>query len=185
VLRDQLRDLGDAYIIFEYELPRTSHRPHIGEDYQQNRLRAGIGHSGFVFRCLANCVRTGSAMHVNLGAESPAAHSVVHCIRMGHLDELERQVISFMAEALDMAPGQISLDSRLAEDLGMNEPQALELLPWFARRFNIDLSNLWPAWDRHFDQKSHVDQSVSEKTVAFTVQDLVDAANTGTWIRPD
>jgi hypothetical protein len=104
---------------------------------------------------------------------------------MRQFDDLEQQVISFTAEALNKVPDQISLDSRLAEDLGMNESQALELLRWFARRFNIDLSNLWAEWDGRFDQKNPANRDGSEKMVPFTVRDLVDAAKTGTWLRPN
>ncbi len=65
-------------------------------------------------------------------------------------ETLEQQVLSFTATRLGVRRSKVTNSARLAQDLGMEGEDAVELFRDFGQRFNVDLHGLYANWERHF-----------------------------------
>ena len=54
--------------------------------------------------------------------------------------QTEEEVISFIREWLGCSEKNLSLDTRIGQDLGVDGDDAIELLEEYSRRFSVDLS---------------------------------------------
>ena len=98
-------------------------------------------------------------------------------------------VLAFVAESTGVAPGQVTLSSRLAQDLGLDGDDAVEFMEAFKSHFGVDLSAF--EFRRHFGPEAAfsplhwlfwlVVPSRRPHLTPITVQNLCDAAETKRW----
>ena len=63
---------------------------------------------------------------------------------------MEERVLGFIADEIGVKRGKISLQLRVAQDLGADGDDAVELFEKFAVSFSVDLGELYARWDQHF-----------------------------------
>ena len=102
---------------------------------------------------------------------------------------IEHKIIEFVARETGFKVQDITLESDLCKDLGIDGDDATELITKFGREFNVDMSNfnskkhfgpegafvpflvLFPSW-----WKSR------RKLKPITISDLIKAAESGAWV---
>lgn len=96
-------------------------------------------------------------------------------------EDTEVAIIQLVAHHTGVASNKISVRTRLGEDLGIDGDDATELLSDIASRFGVDFSRL--RFDRHFGPEGSSFPPAITKTRSYPllVQDLVDAAKSGTF----
>ena len=66
------------------------------------------------------------------------------------MTELEEQIVNFIVQQTSIKAKNVHLDSRLAQDIGMEGDDAGEFFGRFHEQFHVDLSVLEIHWDQHF-----------------------------------
>jgi acyl carrier protein len=66
------------------------------------------------------------------------------------MTDIEQTILRFVAEETGYNPKRLALDSRLAQDIGVDGDDAVELLQKFEKIFEVDLTSLYDHWDQHF-----------------------------------
>ena len=117
----------------------------------------------------------------------------------GNVDaDLEHRVKALVANETGMCIERISLDTRIAQDIGCDGDDACELFEAFAKEFDVDLSRL--TWNKHFSPEGFLHPlgclvalfgwscssaigSVAGGDIPVTVGDLVDAAKAKKWVK--
>ncbi len=64
--------------------------------------------------------------------------------------EIEQSILAFVAEETGYNPKRLAPDSRLAQDIGVDGDDAVELFQKFGERYAVDLTSLYQHWDQHF-----------------------------------
>ena len=101
--------------------------------------------------------------------------------------EIPETVLQFVASHTGVPIGELSLESRLLQDLGVDGDDASELLCDFAAQARVDLSSL--TFDDHFRGEPTLLSAVAPwryKRLFYakkpiTIRDLVHAAEQGKW----
>ena len=96
---------------------------------------------------------------------------------------LEEDIIAFVVGQTGMKRNSVHLSSRLAQDIGMDGDDAVEFFEKFGEQFHVDLTALSDQWDDHFGGEGIFRSSPGFMVVTITVQDLVDAATSGKWVK--
>jgi hypothetical protein len=99
------------------------------------------------------------------------------------MTNLEEDIIAFLAHETGTKGDRIQLSSRLAQDIGMEGDNAVECFGKFGEKFHVDLTALGGQWDAHFGSEGLFGYSPGFMRVSITVQDLVDAAISGKWVK--
>ena len=111
--------------------------------------------------------------------------------RIGHdrmNNDLDNRIHSLVAEVRGELPRNLTPDTRLAEDLGMDGLDAVEFFEKFQAMFQVDLTAM--RWDRHFGGEGCNPFAVflpsfwrsRRKHGSVTIRDLVASARAGKWI---
>ena len=66
------------------------------------------------------------------------------------MTELEEQIVKFIVQQTSINIKKVHLDSRLAQDIGMEGDDAVEFFEKFHEQFHVDLNALETHWDQHF-----------------------------------
>lgn len=66
------------------------------------------------------------------------------------MTEIEQSILAFVAEETGYNPKRLVLNSRLAQDIGVDGDDAVELFQKFEKRYEVDLTSLYEHWDQHF-----------------------------------
>jgi hypothetical protein len=90
-------------------------------------------------------------------------------------------VLNLVAECTGCSRGQLSLDTALNQELGVDGDDAAELLEAFARKFGVDLSRF--PYDRYFGNETTMLSvfEIGSSTAPLTIRDLVQMADQRTW----
>ncbi len=100
---------------------------------------------------------------------------------------LEARIIIFIVEQTNANLEKISLETRLAEDLGIDGDDALEFFENFSQEFQVDLSNF--QFDKYFGYEAGFDPLITflnrpkHKLETITTKDLVMAAIANKWYK--
>lgn len=98
---------------------------------------------------------------------------------------LEQKVKEFVARQICIKVERLSIQTRLAEDLGIDGDDAYDLFERFAEEFQVNLSTL--QLDKHFGPEASFSLFLWFKPVidlkTLTIQDLVSAAQAGKWLK--
>ena len=105
--------------------------------------------------------------------------------------ELE-DVQQFLCEGCRVSRQSVTASTRLLHDLGIDGDDAIEILTDFGKRFGVDFSSF--SFERYFGselgagirwlvRKVHGADAI--RFPPITLQDLLDAANRGSWLEPD
>lgn len=112
-------------------------------------------------------------------------------LRMGELDvetlilkgDLPGSIIRMIADKTGISPDQISIDSRLYQDLGMTGDDAGEFLADFAEAFQVDLGGF--RFSDHFTGEPPdfwvLIGRGPDRLIPVTVRDLVNNVATKKW----
>jgi hypothetical protein len=108
-------------------------------------------------------------------------------------DSLENDVKRLLAEERGMRSEQLTLDSRLCHDLGMDGVDGWVFMKDYGRRFGVDMSEFRAGL--HFGPEAGcnplsavillVYRPRSMRLIPITVGDLVEAARTKRWRTPN
>ena len=66
------------------------------------------------------------------------------------MTELEEQIVNLIVQRTGIKAKKVNLNSRLAQDIGMDGDDAVEFFEKFTEQFHVDLTALGPNWQRHF-----------------------------------
>jgi len=66
------------------------------------------------------------------------------------MTELEERIVDLIAKETGIKPKKVHLDSRLAQDIGMDGDDAVDFFEKYGEKFHVDLNVLGNHWDRHF-----------------------------------
>ena len=66
---------------------------------------------------------------------------------------VEANVVAFTAQKLSVRREKLSTNTRLAQDLGMDGDDAVDIFNEFGSTFGVDLHGLHANWERHFLQE--------------------------------
>ncbi len=66
------------------------------------------------------------------------------------MSELEEQIVKFIVAETHIKAKKVHLDSRFAQDIGMDGDDAIEFFEKFHEQFHVDLTELGSHWDQHF-----------------------------------
>ncbi|HWC99823.1 MAG TPA: DUF1493 family protein [Candidatus Sulfopaludibacter sp.] len=66
------------------------------------------------------------------------------------MTELEERIVNFIVDETSINAKKVHLDSRLAQDIGMEGDDAVEFFENFHEHFHVDLSALGDHWHQHF-----------------------------------
>jgi acyl carrier protein len=99
------------------------------------------------------------------------------------MTELEQDIIAFIANETGTERSSVRLSSRLAQDIGLDGDDAVELFEEFGEKFHVDLTALGDHWHDHFHSEGLFGSSPGFMVVTITVQDLADAATSGKWVK--
>ena len=145
------------------------------------------------------------------------------------MTELEERIVKFIVQETSIKAKKVHLDSRLAQDIGMDGDDAVEFFEKFHKQFQVELDVLGSHWDEHFLPEGGGPSlgcmvvigvgvvaggllheafkwipawagmivlvalfcwiygkffgEPQEEKIPITVQDLVEAASSGTWIK--
>ena len=69
---------------------------------------------------------------------------------MGAMTGVELELRQLAAAHAGLPPDRVRSDSRLLQDLGLDGDEAMEFFVAVARRYNLELTDLWKDWNRHF-----------------------------------
>lgn len=97
---------------------------------------------------------------------------------------VEVDVKAFVAMQASFNFEDLSLQTRLSEDLGVDGDDAVEFLEKFSEEFNVDLSSF--PYNRHFTSEGLSLLwllAPENKLVPVTLQDLVDAVKAGKLVK--
>jgi hypothetical protein len=99
------------------------------------------------------------------------------------------EIAAFVALARHCRKERVTLDTRLAADLGLDGDEAEEFFEAFRKQFAVDLSAL--EWDRHFGPEAAFMPWLllwppwwkgQKQKIEIRVSDLLAAARAGCWI---
>lgn len=102
---------------------------------------------------------------------------------------IEEAVIAFIARQTSARIQKLTLQTRLAEDLGVAGDDAIELFEGFSEEFQVDLSDF--QYDRHFGPEgsdligwllSILSKEHRKELKPVMIQDLVAAAKAKRWV---
>jgi acyl carrier protein len=108
---------------------------------------------------------------------------------MNHI-QLEEQVKKLVAELASYKIEDLSLETRLNTDLKMDGDDAIEFFDAFSEKFVVDLSDF--QYNKHFGSEGGGNPINFLISILFheydtqepvTIQDLVDAAKAGRWVK--
>jgi len=99
------------------------------------------------------------------------------------MTELAEDIIALIANDTGAKRNGVHLSSRLAEDIGMDGDDAVEFFEKFGEKFHVDLTTLGDHWKDHFRSEGLFGTSPGVMAVTITVQDLVEAATSGKWVK--
>jgi hypothetical protein len=68
-------------------------------------------------------------------------------------EDIASQVIHFMAEFTGDSPDKITLSTEVSDDLGIGGDDGEALIDAFSDRFDVDVSEFWPVYDRYFESE--------------------------------
>src|SRR5947207_1741609 len=95
--------------------------------------------------------------------------------------DLEKWIIKLISDQTGVNADQISIETRLNQDLGINGDDADELLSLYAEAFGVNMNAF--EFHRHFQDEPHLSNfwrwwipGLGPKLDPITVRDLVDAA---------
>jgi hypothetical protein len=102
-------------------------------------------------------------------------------------DDLENRIISLVAEERIDPPGNITANTRLMEDLGMDGDDAVGFFEKYRAIFEVDLTGI--RWGRHFGREGFNPFVIflpsfwqrRRSHCPVTIRDLVVSARTGKW----
>ena len=63
---------------------------------------------------------------------------------------VEEQILAFTAKLLGTKKDDLSWNSRLLQDLGMDGDDAVEFFKQFGQKFNVNLEDLYAHWHKYF-----------------------------------
>ena len=99
------------------------------------------------------------------------------------MTELEENIIALIVGETGMKRNSVQRSSRLGQDIGMDGDDAVEFFEKFGEKFHVDLTALSDQWENHFGYEGLFGSSPGFMVVTITVQDLVDAATSGNWVK--
>jgi len=96
----------------------------------------------------------------------------------------EGHTIYVIAHAAGLSAASVTPGTRLLQDIRMDGDDAVDFFKTFEKKFNVDLVRLWEHWHHHFAPEG-IFQGLPFRglEIEITVQDLIDSANTGRWLK--
>jgi acyl carrier protein len=106
-------------------------------------------------------------------------------------ESLEAEIKGLVARTAAVRPEQLTPDTRLLQDIGVDGDDGWELIAALGEQFGVDLSPFRP--DLHFGPEGdgfvlwlrRLLRLEPSRFVPITVGDLVAAARSGRWLTPD
>ena len=101
-------------------------------------------------------------------------------------EQLFDRIRTHVAKVRCLSVEEVSLDSRLGDDLGMDGDDAVEFFQHYAREFHVDLAGM--RWKRHFGPEAGWTPLALfwppwwRPLLPVTVAQLVESARAGHWV---